>query len=823
MRSTQALGFLLAGLLALPACHADPRPNVLLITLDTTRADRLGAMGDSEARTPTLDALAARGVLFERAYASTSRTLPSHSTILTGLEIHQHRVRDNGQFLARDAGETLAERLGARGYATAAFVAAAVLDSVFGLDRGFDVYDDDIPWDQRPLSRMVPQRRGEVVVDSARAWLEKRPRDPFFLWVHLYDAHSPRDPPAPFAAMEDRYAAEIAYADAQVARLLDAVEQATAGQDTLIVVIGDHGESLGEHDEPTHGITAYDSTLHVPLIAVGPGFPPGERTARFVQSVDVTPTILAAVGEDLPAGIRGVPLQRQHSDAEPGERVGYFESFGAKFAYGWAGIAGVRTDRWKYTAEPHPIELYDVLADPAETLNRAEDTPEVVERLAAHYEALRLEDDEAAQPPEALPLEIAQKLSALGYVAVPQQFDPGQTPDPRRFVGALGWIDAALQVAGEGRLAEGIQALEILAKSPVIRAPALNDLAAAYLAAGRAADAADAYAELVSLSGTGESRLGLARALLQDNHPEQALLALEPLVAEGGEASAVALGMRAFAYLALDRIDEALEAARAALDADPTNEAAHAVASHARAVLGGAAAEIERLEKDLASSPDAARIRNTRALLAELLLAEGRDREALRVLEANPAPTAGERVLLAEIAREHGNLPRAAELYRAALAEQPTALDWRRELAGLEVSLGQWEAALALYDELVVARPSDAELRLDRGVALLLAGRAAEAEADYRLAASIDEALPEAHFNLGLLELESGREAEAERDLLRAVELRPEYGKAHFHLARIYRRRGDPRAAAHAERAAASSAEAVGAPPPAPTPNAGGS
>jgi len=306
MRSTQGLGFLLAGLLALSACQADPRPNVLLITLDTTRADHLGAMGDTAARTPTLDALAARGALFERAYASTPRTLPSHTTILTGLEIDQHRVRDNGQFFARDAGETLAERLGARGYATAAFVAAAVLDSVFGLDRGFDIYDDDIPWDQRPLNRTVPQRRGEVVVDHARAWLEQRPRGPFFLWVHLYDPHSPRDPPAPFAAMEDPYAAEIAYADAQVARLLDAVERATAGQDTLIVVIGDHGESLGEHDEPTHGITAYDSTLHVPLIAVGPGFPPGERTARFVQSVDVTPTILAAIRLRL-GGHRGRP------------------------------------------------------------------------------------------------------------------------------------------------------------------------------------------------------------------------------------------------------------------------------------------------------------------------------------------------------------------------------------------------------------------------------------------------------------------------------------------------------------------------------------
>jgi arylsulfatase A-like enzyme/Flp pilus assembly protein TadD len=818
MPGRNARWLLLAALLAAPACQPDERPNVLLITLDTTRADRLGAMGDAEARTPTLDALAARGALFERAYASTPRTLPSHTTILTGLEINQHGVRDNGHFLAPEGVETLAERLAARGYATAAFVAAFVLDSDFGLDRGFDLYEDDIEWERRALDRTVPQRRAEVVVDLARAWLEEGRGDPFFLWVHLYDPHTPRDPVPPFDAWEDRYAAEIAYADTQVSRLLDAVERVAPGRSTLILVVGDHGESLGEHDEPTHGTVAYDSTLHVPLIAAGPGFTPGTRSSRLVQTIDVAPTILAAVGQEPPAGSRGVPLQRLLAEAGTGERTGYFESFGSAFSYGWAGIAGVRTERWKFTAEPSPVELYDVVADPGERLDLADRESEVVKRLAALYAELQPREEGPAQPAGALDLEIAEKLAALGYVKAPQRFAPDEAPDPRRFVAALGWIESAMQAAAEGRLGDAVGALEILATSPVIRAVALHALAPAYSAAGRPSDAAAAYEELISLTGADGPRLGLANALIRDDRPEEALRALEPL-SWGDDPPPRVLAIQAHAYLLLERDDEALEAARAALARDPHDEFAPVVASRARAERDGADAEIEHLRGKLVAAPGGAGAATTALLLAQLLVGEGRHTEAVRLLEESDAPTPEQRVLLAQIAQEHGNEPRAAELYASALADRPTASPWRRELADLYRSLGRPEEALALYGELIAARPGDAELRLDRGVVLFQTGRLDAAGADFREALSLDASLPEASFNLGLLALESGREAEAERHLLRAVELRPDYAKAHFHLARIYRSRSDPRAAASSGPIPGS----VAAPPPAPTAPEGGS
>ena len=557
---------------------------MLLITLDTTRADRIGAMGDESAQTPTLDALAERGTVFERAYASTPRTLPSHTTILTGLEINQHGVRDNGHFYPPDGGETLAERLSAVGYDTAAFVAAFVLDSAFGLDRGFDVYNDEIEWERKPLDQTVPQRRAEAITNLALAWLEERGSAPFFLWVHFYDPHSPHDPMPPFDAWEDPYAAEIAYTDTQIARLLEGVgvvlpdrsdEAAASERSHLIVVVGDHGESLGEHDEPSHGVVAYDSTLHVPLIAVGPGFASG-RSSHFVQTLDVTPTILAALGQEPPPGARGIPLQRTLARAESDERIGYFESFGSAFAYGWAGIAGVRDERWKYTAEPTPVELYDVIADPGETRNLAESEPRIVERLAARYAEQRPAEREISRPRGGMTLEMAEKLAALGYVEAPQRFEPGEAPDPRRFVAALGWVERALRVAAEGRMGDGIQALEMLATSPVIRAVALDALSLAYLLADRSSDAAAAYEELIRLTGKQESRLGLARSLIYADRPEEALRALQPLV-ENDESESLSrvLLMQARAYLALGRSDEALQAARAALARGLDNPSAH--------------------------------------------------------------------------------------------------------------------------------------------------------------------------------------------------------------------------------------------------------
>ncbi len=803
MRGRRPLTLLL--LLLFAACQRVEGPNVVLITLDTTRADRLGVMGDPEAQTPVLDALAARGALFERAYASVPLTLPSHTTIFTGLEPTQHGVHDNGRFTVPSSLETIAERLGARGYATGAFVSAFVLDSIFGLDQGFAIYDDDTDPVEDPLRFAVPTRRGQEITDRALAWLAKERRRPFFLWAHYYDVHNPRRPPPPFDALGDPYAGELAYVDAQVGRLLEGIERAAGGYETLILVVGDHGESLGEHDEFTHGILAYDSTLHVPLIAVGPGFPAGTRSRAFVRTRDVAPTILAAVGEPPLTGSNGTPLQERLAENLASDAIGYFECFGSEYAMGWARIGGVRTPRWKYTAEPRPVELYDVLADPHEMQNRAAAEPTLVARLDQRYAELRAASRTATEVPNPIPLDAQEKLAALGYIASFEPPDVEDPPDPREFVGLLGWIEAARGLALRGRIGDSLEALEIFASKPVARPLALRSLARLYQDLGRQDDAVAAYESLAELTRAPGREVNLADALVRAGRAEEALRTLEEVAKQSKEFSARMRLVRAGALLQLDRSEEAERDVSAVLRRNPGHDVALTLASQIRAARDGAAAEIPRLEQLLSEQPNATRLVETRRFLARLLHAEGRDTEALELLERGAESSPDDRALLAQIAADRGNLEKAAALYESVLAERPVSQHYRRALADLYGELGRPVDALALYAEMISVNARDATLFVDRGVTLFVLGRRAEAEADYRRALALDDTLPEAVFNLALLELAAGREDEAEEHLLQAVGLRPDYAKAHFHLARIFSKRGDPRGVFHAEEAARAS------------------
>jgi arylsulfatase A-like enzyme/tetratricopeptide (TPR) repeat protein len=802
---------LLPALLFLAACGGTPLPDVVLVTLDTTRADRVGAMGDRTARTPVLDALAARGVVFERAFASAPLTLPSHATILSGLDPEHHGVHDNRRFVLPHDVDTVAERLAARGYATAAFVAAAVLDKAFGLGRGFQLYDDDVESAPDPLAFTVPRRNGAQVAERAVAWLRRRePRRPFFLWVHFYDVHLPRNAPAPFDVSGDSYADAIAYVDAQLGRVLAAVDEAAHGWPTLVVAVADHGEGLGDHDEESHGMVAYDSTLHVPLIVAGPGFPAGTRSRTLARTADVAPTILLAAGAPTLAAADGRPLQGRLAEPAPegdGD-VAYFETFGAEALFAWAPVGGVRTARWKYTAEPEPPELYDVLADPAETTNRVAEEPSVVERLAARYGVLRAARERVTTSGLPRSLDLQAKLAALGYAAPAGARALGERgPDPRLVVGAAAWIDGARSLASDGRVAGSIEALEILRGSPVARISALWSLAIVYLEADRPADAVGVASELATATGSAEATALLAECLLADGRATEALQTLDRL-GDGQDAPERVLLLRGRALLAAGRSGEAARVGAALVEREPNSDLALAFESRARAAREGRTTAIERLRKFLDARPDREHYDESRLVLATLLHEEGRDADAVKTLdEAWPMP-ATYRMLEAEIAAAHGDMPKAAAQFEAVLAERPGALTARRALAETYASLGRVDDALALYAEVIAARPRDASLLVDRGAMLLSADRRVEAEADFTEALTIDDGLPEAHLNLALVELGDGRDAAAESQLIRAVTLRPNYAKAHFHLARLYQRRGDPRAAKEASLAVETTSEA---------------
>ena len=343
-----------------PAVLPPATPDVLLITLDTTRADRLGSYGYAGAATPNLDRLAADGVRFERALSPVPLTLPAHASLLTGRQPFTHGVRNNGHFVLPAEVPTLAAALAARGYETAAFVSSFVLDRQFGLARGFAHYDDQL--DQAPpgpAASLELERRGDRTVAAARAWLagtaRQNSRRPYFLWVHLYSAHDPYVPPSPFRErFADRpYDGEVAFDDAVVGELLDATGYGAA-RGPLVVVAGDHGESLGDHGESTHGLFVYDSALRVPLILAWPGVVAPAVATPSVGLVDVAPTILDLAGANALAGAEGRSLRslvRGDGLADDSPPV-YAESYFPQYFMQWSPLRAIEAGRWKFIDAP---------------------------------------------------------------------------------------------------------------------------------------------------------------------------------------------------------------------------------------------------------------------------------------------------------------------------------------------------------------------------------------------------------------------------------------------------------------------------------------
>ena len=397
-------------------------PNVVLVTIDTLRADRVGAYGARDVATPTLDALAARGVLFEQAMAAVPLTLPSHASLLTGQYPATHGVRHNAIFVLGRETETLAERFSDAGYATAAVVGAAVLDPEFGLSQGFDVYDADMPTERASAAGFF-ERPAKEVTDAALAWLAQE-RGSFFLWVHYYDVHAKYSPPEPFKTRFARhlYDGEAANVDHELGRLLAALETEKRLSNTLVAVTADHGEGLGEHGEESHTYFIYDSVLHVPLILAGPGVPAGRRVARVASNTGVAATLLALAGAKPLAKVDAgdlAPLWRDDPGAAASAGAGeaYAESLAGELDHGWAPIHAIRSDRFHYIRAPRP-ELFDVKTDPRqrhnllpseqpELLAAAKDGEARIEALLAGGRALS---------PVAVDAETRAQIEALGYV-----------------------------------------------------------------------------------------------------------------------------------------------------------------------------------------------------------------------------------------------------------------------------------------------------------------------------------------------------------------------------------------------------------------------
>ena len=437
------LSLLVVSLLAARGANlsAADRPNVVLVTLDTTRADRMGFLGSTRGATPQLDLLAKESVVFERAYAQAPITTVSHATILSGTLPQLHKVNDFGVPLPA-ALPYLPALLRAEGYRTAAFVGSLILDPRNGLapgfDRGWDVYDAGFKARRGKESRYdTMERRGGEVVSRALAWLAANAKaGPFLLWVHLYDAHDPYDPPEPWKARFAKapYDGEIAYVDALLGKLVAGLRAGQQLERTALVVLADHGESLGEHGESTHGVFLYDSTLHVPLLVRLPGAKyPGRRVPARVSLVDVLPTVLEAVGLKPPPAVQGESLLPLVTAVKPGDRASYAETDYPKRAFGWSSLGSWRIEKFLFVKSPRR-ELYDLGADPTARRNLAEERSSVADRIQEQMEAFRAQTGGSATASAESPLDpaLAERLAALGYVIWRRHrhrsAPPGSTP-----------------------------------------------------------------------------------------------------------------------------------------------------------------------------------------------------------------------------------------------------------------------------------------------------------------------------------------------------------------------------------------------------------
>ncbi len=489
----------IAGLVVAWSCSRRPPPrpsrarDLILITIDTLRADRVGATGGPDGLTPRLDEVARRGAAFLDATAQVPLTFPSHASILTGRNPTRTGVHDNAGFTLPASVPTLASVLKADGYHTAAFVASYVLRGSTGLSHGFDRYDERFAGaGVAHLTLSSLERRAPEVARAATDWLKAAPR-PFFLWVHFYDPHAPYDAPPAFASkLPGRpYDAEVATADFGVGLLLDALPPDQRA-DIVVMAAGDHGEALGDHGEEEHGILLYDSTLHVPLVMAGPGVPTGRRISRQVRLVDILPTAAALLGVKPPAGLDGeslVPLL-QGSGPPPAASLSYAESRFGELHFGWSALRSVRDGDWKYIDAPTP-ELYDLRADAGERRNLATDRRDTTAALARALGRMVPAASDRAPEPSA---DAEERLRSLGYVGGRVTLGASQKGgDPKqeigRYVAYVKAFNAGLASLEEGRAAEAETRFRALAREYPQAFEAHQYLARALAARGAAPDA----------------------------------------------------------------------------------------------------------------------------------------------------------------------------------------------------------------------------------------------------------------------------------------------------------------------------------------------
>jgi choline-sulfatase len=774
----------LASALALGGCQRS-RPNLLLVTFDTTRWDHVGYASGRRDLTPMLDAMAARGTWFSTCLTTQPLTLPAHTSIMTGLFPYHHGVRNNGTYVVPKEDVTLATRLRRAGYATHAVVSAFVLDHQFGLNQGFDGYDDDLSGGPKQTMFMFKEIKAEQTARKAVQWLRsERPKDqPFFLWLHFFDPHADYQPPDDVAIdfPGDPYSGEIHYADRELGRVIKELDEAKLLDDTLFVFTADHGDSLGEHGEKTHGLFIYEATTRVPLLFAGPDVPAGRRVDALTRTVDIVPTVLELLHLDAAAGLDGAsvrPLWRGRGgqggdDEDHAPRTAYMETLSPRENFGWSELRGLRDAHAKAIAAPRP-EAFDLAADPGEQRNlyAGQAPPPIAGRLASQLAGIVRQDASGAARggSRTMDTETRRKLAALGYVwtgAPPPPSSPSSRSDPKDRLPYWEGFQEAQDLIRQKQYAAAAAQIEGLLLDDSQNLHALSSLANALIHMGDKDRALEIYRRMMSIDpGFELAYEGAAQIQQQRGHFAEAqallgaVLRLRPQDPEGP----IAMGDL---QIEQGRFAEAESWFRKALVLDP----------HSSIALAG---------------------------LGNCFNRAGRLKDALEVLRDARRHDPGSHVLtynLAVVSERLGDTRSALALYQAALKIEPDhSMSWNN-LGSLLERQGRHQEALRCFAEARETDPENAEAAYNFGVLLLEAGRPAQAlpqlEAALRLRPGLapaaaglrasalvrlgrtDEAVaglrqltaqaPTAWLQIALLELGRGRQAEARAALRQGV------------------------------------------------------
>jgi arylsulfatase A-like enzyme/Tfp pilus assembly protein PilF len=766
----------------------DPVDRILLVTIDTLRWDRVGYMG-SDVATPNLDRLARSGAVFTQAITAAPITLPAHSSILSGLYPTSHGTRFNGMFRLPDEVETVAETLKSRGFATGAFVGAFVLDRRFGLEQGFDLYDDELPGGDPVDPMHFAERRAEEVVARALTFIEAHKQERFFVWVHVYDPHLPHNAPAPYAERYPgrAYDAEVAYTDAALGPLLDAVND----DRTAVVVIGDHGEGLGDHGESSHTLFVYDSTMRVPLVLKAPAVAPGTRVERQVRSVDVAPTILELSGVSSEQKIDGVSLLGQLGPEPEETLAAYGETFGTFYQFNWSELRFLRKDGFKFIEAPRP-ELYDLRADPGETNNLWTENPsDVGKRLRRELDrAVKAERQDAAEPVDE---ETRRRLESLGYVASTQKKSPGRLPDPKDRVQIFERTQELLTpgVPAEEQIA-GFREILVLEPENVM---ARKRIAGLLAERGRLEEAVAEYQGLMRIAELDTKDWeNLISALLLLNRTEEALVLTGEALSEFPWQSELQV-LNGEALEKAGRIEEARSAYTKAIELRPEVSENYWRRGTVARKLGDTQGAERDFRESLAREEtfDAGRL-----ALAGLLSETGRPAEAIELL--GEAGSASLKAALAEAFLASDRYDEARALLEEALKLEPENTRAMALLGPIYGRAGELPMAAKTLERALALGETSPEIRRNLALVYLQQGKLQRAVVELQKASEDAPSDASIWFSLGNAYLRGKNGARAAEALERALALRPDWPEATFNLALAYQSGGQPKKAADAYR-----------------------